>query len=551
MKTKKYLALVCVLCITASLAGCKDEKSENDEEKTSSAVTSDTIVSDLPHEQEEDSSEAVYYANGTSMFLMEDGDTFVPVRLYDETVMSQKEPPEEMKEYYAKTGEPYDPKDNLNLVMLNAQRTAVSGKDYYGVSKDDMSAIYHWTLKEKDVLVQEPLIKAEDAEQEVKKILEKTSYPERYVNTMMDTDREEGEEELLKEYYSSAAFCAISMIYYQVDGGDGYIYGTIRLNQKTDYNYFYPLDSLLVRYAKDGSKYEIMDGISASAMTMSEGCIYYYDSGKQGSGEESDFDAGRRGIYKIKPDGSGKEKLLDINITFSEENYLKALNAVRKLIIKNGTIYYMGMSQDYLYDIYKLGTDGGTPEKISEEHAVIYAVNSTGDTLVYGGYASYGSGLVTDSSVPPSDTSIKLIVKDLSDGSERTVKLDDPDYKVASGSGSVDISIIGDYLYLMSLDYVMPMVEINEDTTYRFIDGTPGSTVKGSNTDFMIFSQRPSGERISIKTGVSEKMYCCALYRAEEDIFGAFKIVYQEPYKVIWRNTKDIRTMLENRSGDT
>ena len=255
--------------------------------------------SDSLNEPEKEPDDSLYYSNGRMLFrIAEDGD-FIPVKFYDEEKMSLTTPPEEMQEYYSKTGEKFRPEDCCDLLYYDQNRTFVSGNDYYGVNSDDFESLYHWSFKNPDMVIKEPVINTEATASKVKLLLEDTGFPEMYVNNdLEDTDRQSA----LSVYFSNAACEAVRCILDPSDGGDGYIYGHIHLSSN-DLMDYYPLEARVVRYAKDGSSYEFIDGVSASAMTVSGGYIYFYDSGKNDD-DPSSVDYARRGIYRIKTDGS-------------------------------------------------------------------------------------------------------------------------------------------------------------------------------------------------------------------------------------------------------
>ncbi len=107
MKIKKSLAAILTLCMIVPLASCNNQDSSSEKnDAPSAAVSSDN--------------RSKYYCS-PFVFKIVDDNTFEPVKIYDEKVMSDTEIPDTMKEYYEKTGEKYDPKVSLKTMYIQEE----------------------------------------------------------------------------------------------------------------------------------------------------------------------------------------------------------------------------------------------------------------------------------------------------------------------------------------------------------------------------------------------------------------------------------------------
>ena len=89
MKIKKSLAAILTLCMIVPLASCNNQDSSSEKnDAPSAAVSSDN--------------RSKYYCS-PFVFKIVDDNTFEPVKIYDEKVMSDTKIPDTMKEYYEKT----------------------------------------------------------------------------------------------------------------------------------------------------------------------------------------------------------------------------------------------------------------------------------------------------------------------------------------------------------------------------------------------------------------------------------------------------------------
>ena len=552
MKIKKSLAAILTLCMIVPLASCNNQDSSSEKnDAPSAAVSSDN--------------RSKYYCS-PFVFKIVDDNTFEPVKIYDEKVMSDTKIPDTMKEYYEKTGEKYDPKVSLKTMYSNPYYMVYSGGEFYGRDRDNYASLKHWSFMDTDMVKEEVLYSTENLKSVSQKIFDSTDYDEKYIESHTkdriesiiesalrdeydnkyeddenpilsvkefiesnyDSYKSEHYDELYNQalneekdnYYENAAGTLIVFLKDPIDGGDGYIYSVLRADNEHISAYF-PLDAKLVRFAKDGSKYEVIDGVSASAMTISDGYIYYYNSGSHEDDDLYTSDAKVRGIYKMKPDGSDKKKIADITNTSYPKEYT---TIVTRMTVYNGNIYFM--KYDDNFDLYRVSTDGGTPEKYSDIHCCNYTIDQSSNMLYYVGVAE---------SIAAS--SREVISKDLSGGSEKKIEYSDSSIKgVHCSNYAAYLLIDGDYLYINNPNqFGSGIVEMNRADTVNGI----------TDSEYNRYTQQPSGERLNIKTGTLEYLFSYRNVKLEENMFGT-TITYMEPLKTEWKSTEEVHQILES-----
>ena len=498
MKIKKSLAAILTLCMIVPLASCNNQDSSSEKnDAPSAAVSSDN--------------RSKYYCS-PFVFKIVDDNTFEPVKIYDEKVMSDTKIPDTMKEYYEKTGEKYDPKVSLKTMYSNPYYMVYSGGEFYGRDRDNYASLKHWSFMDTDMVKEEVLYSTENLKSVSQKIFDSTDYDEKHTKDMTDPS----------SYYEEAVGALIVFLKDPIDGGDGYIYGVLRADAEYISSGYFPLDSKLVRYAKDGSNYEVIDGVSASAMTISDGYIYYYNSGSHEDDELYTSNANVRGIYKMKLDGSDKKKIADINNTSPTREYISILT---RMTVYNGNIYFMKYDDDN-FDLYRVSTDGGTPEKYSDIHCCNYTIDQSSNMLYYVGVAE-----------SIAESSREVISKDLSGGSEKKIEYSDSSIKgVHCSNYAAYLLIDGDYLYINNPNqFGSGIVEMDRADTVNGI----------TDSEYNRYTQQPSGERLNIKTGTLEYLFSYRNVRLEENMFGT-TITYMEPLKTEWKSTEEVHQILES-----
>ncbi len=443
-----------------------------------------------------------YYCNGSSVWKIVDDNTFELVKVYDQEKLSNTEIPKEYKAYYDKTGEQYDPKDFLDSFYYSYSQDAACGNDFYGIERDNSGDYNHWSFKDSDMVTRERI--------DTKNALEPVAH-----KYQLETDRIN---DLL--YY----------MYFPLDGGDGFIYAPLRFDNETASKYS-QFQLLFVRCAKDGSKYEMFDGVSVSDFTISDGWVYYYDSGYvPEEGKYKNFDAKRRGIYKMRTDGSEKTKIVDqIPINQLEENR-DYLNAVYKMAVVGDSLYYIVKNNNNESYLYTVALNGGTAEKVTKNTCGDYYIDASNNTLYY----------IKSDTLRTIDT---LFVHHLSDHSETSLKTNYPFTGSPYGSKSHSFSVDGDYLYVADNNELFGN-SIDMKGQVALTKYKQYVTVK--EPEYLLYKAHHTGERINLQSGEVDYLFQYRFYDTAEDPLSGFKQVnYAEPDKTVWKSAEEIQAALQ------
>lgn len=121
---------------------------------------------------------------------------------------------------------------------------------------------------------------------------------------------------------------------------------------------------------------ELFDDVIATTYTIDNGWIYYFDDGNTNElSNDYGIDKDRSGIYKIKTDGTQKEKLYSLEETSS--GYVD----FRQLEIHNDKIYFIDpLNEEKLCCVNK---DGSDYKVISENSVCSYAYNENEKSFYY------------------------------------------------------------------------------------------------------------------------------------------------------------------------
>ena len=505
MKIKNIASIFCVLSLALTMTACSSSNNMQNI-TTSGDFTSGTgALTDNYLDQKKESdlmkgrvifnnNGTKYYGNGKTVFRITDADTFEPVKIYDEQKLSDTSIPKTLKDYYDKTGEQYDPKYSLDDLFYSDSQMTHCGNDYYGLQMD-VPKFYHLWFINNGVVNMEELYTLRNMQSLVKK----TSF--------------------LGDLENNKLECLLFSLTYPQDGGDGYIYASLRLD-RISYSEYPNLESKLVRLAKDGSGYEFVNDISASSFTINDGWLYYYDSGyNTDENNRSRFDSTRRGIYKMKLNGSEKTKLKDYFTTNRNVNYF---NAVAKMTVMDNQLYYVSMDGTDYY-LYTLDLNSGISKKISEEVCNCYYVDKMSNRIFYAG-VNNDSGL----------NFIRII--DISNFTETELKTDHELYKFDFYS---NIQIDDDYLYIRSAAYKSIQYVMDEVT----ITKKDGSKVTINEPEYQLYTNQRCGERVNINTGNVEYLYYYQKGRGGDDGISIwFEIT--EPRKVEWKSAEKVNKTL-------
>ena len=274
-----------------------------------------------------------------------------------------------------------------------------------------------------------------------------------------------------------------------IDGGDGYVY--FNFLPSVEYaNQMMPVAYNIIRFAKDGTDFEIMDN-KAGALTIKDGYMYYYYGGYSYDSvkKESVIDESSAGIYKMKLDGSEKTPLVKQNLNSEQKsNPYYAMNAAGNMNIIGNELYYIS-TDSYLY---KVELNGDKLEKVTKNMCNNYYVDTASDTLYYvqGGYRTHES------------EGYPLVYVPLSGGEEKQLLKSYVNMSSLEGIMTVD----GKYLYFSNSDRYLP---INEHL------------IKNSNGDESE-NDEYCGLRLDLETGEMQKLNSRIEIKFEEDEFGEF-----------------------------
>ncbi len=273
-----------------------------------------------------------------------------------------------------------------------------------------------------------------------------------------------------------------------IDGGDGYVY--FNFWPSVEYaNQMMPIAYNIIRFAKDGTDFEIMDN-KAGAFTIKDGYMYYYYGGYSYDYEnkETVIDESSAGIYKMKLDGSEKTPLVKQNLNSEQKsNPYSAMNAAGNMNIIGNELYYIS-TDGYLY---KVMLNGDQLEKVTKSMCNNYYIDTVSDMLYYvqGRYRIYESQGYPLVSVP------------LSGGEEKQLLQSYVNMSSFEGIMTVD----GKYLYFSNSDRYSPYNE-----HYIYINGD-----ESENDEYC-------GLRLDLETGEMQKLNSRIEIKFEEDEFGEF-----------------------------
>ena len=279
--------------------------------------------------------------------------------------------------------------------------------------------------------------------------------------------------DLLSEYNNDPTLITGSVLTVNqdlADGGDGNIYYPY-VPDVESYTVSTPIAFDVFYFAKDGSKFGVLDDVRASALTSDGGYIYYYDAGYMYAPEEGErIDASKTGIYKMRTDGSDKQLLVSLKQNAEKnEDPKTAMKSAGMLNVINDKLYYIG-TDSYLYQV---GLNGGDPVKVTSGMCNNYYIDSASGMLYYvKGEFRYE----TASGYP-------LVCVPLDGGEEKELSAGFMNYHSYSGT----MTVFGDCLYFANPDfYLTYWLDIPN------IDSTP-------LTDLC-------GLRIDLRTGKCEKL---------------------------------------------
>lgn len=414
---KKTTAFLLLSAIFAGvLTGCSKE--DNNKNQSDSQIREDTTIS-VQSNVIFTIGEKTYYNSGTALFRFNDENSLKPAM-----VQQDDGAPEAFE---------FSPSGNL-LIEDKLYGTYHNSESFVCWDLSNDTDIGCTTLMDKEG-VGSLLLNALEAENSP------VTYKER---TMLET----------------ALVCAVN---YPADGGDGYLYFPLLYDRE-----YYPghkvLQFRVVGIAEDGSKIKLQPEIHAASLTVRDGYMYFYDNGF--NVEKETFDKDVCGIYKMKTDGSEKEKLTGCN---PAENdllwYRPSLN------LCGNELYYIDRNDKGESYLTKLSLDNNHTEQVSNEQCTAYCLDPAENMLYY---------LWEDASGEST-----LYSRSMSDNKENKLI----STKGVTAGNPLSMGIYGNYLYL-STDSV----------------GSLWTYVKAFDTNDE--DNIPVGFRFDKKTGAEEELYC-------------------------------------------
>lgn len=133
------------------------------------------------------------------------------------------------------------------------------------------------------------------------------------------------------------------------------------------------------RISKDGKSIEMLnDQIHASAYTISDGWIYYFDNGFV----DNEIQKDRVGLYRAKEDGSNKEKIYS-DFQGQSDNTNKYNELCKNIQLVGDYIYFVDYSANGLGKVCRINKDGSNYQVISKYTASNYTINEDSNTLYY------------------------------------------------------------------------------------------------------------------------------------------------------------------------
>ena len=199
------------------------------------------------------------------------------------------------------------------------------------------------------------------------------------------------DEELIEEEWVSSDTLFNNVIA-ETEGSSQPSYVSCMDNFQTDGNYVYfvvdnkfeyaqsikSVANRLGRISLDGNDVEFVGDVVATAYTIDDEYIHYFDNGKE---ENGNVDSSKIGIYKAKLDGSKKECLYsDFEKDSSNSNNVELCT---QLMVKNNKIYFVDNSALGKGRVCKINMNGSGYNFVTENSAISFGLDEKGETLYF------------------------------------------------------------------------------------------------------------------------------------------------------------------------
>ncbi len=320
-------------------------------------------------------------------------------------------------------------------------------------------------------------------------------------------NREEIRSSLPGEAYSDAMDVILeSAEHLQVDGDYVYFNYVPSAEYCFDKN-FKQYNYRLGRFKKDGSSVELLGNEVCYDYVIKNGWIYYFDNGLDFSTEKDyQSDQSRIGIYKMKIDGSEKQKLLDGFQYY--ENPLDKMVADMK--IYGDYLYFEDLTEKGGSKVYRMKTDGSDVTMMTKSGVYNYVVS--GDNLYFSKGERKWSATTLD---------FALYTVPLSGGEEEEV------FK-AIEVNTVDFGVDGDYIYLYGEPYQVKKIGEKVNETSGNTDSSESEEPEESN-EYGSFDGL-CGRRYSLKENKMENLNGICRYQYEENEEWDTEVIVPDSY---------------------
>lgn len=485
---KRFCALLLAVMVTASFAaGCSNADSSSDTSKggnTSQTEKSSDTETDTSNEENSsagnDKSDTATISDTQFKSVFQSGDKVIYNNgncLYDVTDTAAPSFVEE------KTEADNNSTDLPECVSLDQGKSVISGNEAFSFNHKDSESLSYYDLTDSSKVKMTKIDYADALEKAIKSKL----------------GQDASSETLEALRYS--ADCMMSWC----DGGDGSIY-FLYVCPPENFNSYPELNYLLGKMSKDGKNIEFIgDDLNACSLAVKDGYIYYADNGYKYTGQtDTALDKDKIGIYKVKTDGSGKEKLVSVNPSADTDQSLSAISSIiNRVEIIGDNLYYMAQDGSKETYLYRLPLGGGTPEKVTNDSICDYYIDTASNTL----YFWDGS---MNSSSPDGHT---LFSQPVSGGEKK------PLFCKLSARTGLGISVYGDYLYI---------TDVNKFSGYNLVD-------KNKAAD----DHDACGQRYDLKTGKLEYLDCYAEVTYSVDELDIQKVESVGAMNISWNEYKD------------